>query len=383
MGKQKAEGSGLVAELSDRVSRLRGELNDKFVEREEIIHGMLVALLARENLFLLGPAGTSKSALCNALCQAITGSRFFSWVLGKTTAPEELYGPISFKGLQEDRYVRNTTGKLPEAHIGFLDEIWKGSSALTNTLLPVINERVFFNGPDRIKIPLQVMFGASNEIPSGEESAAMWDRFALRYVTSLIQDDDNFKKILQGNALQTTVQLSLEELGTLQAHVAGIGMSGEAMEELCKVRRLISEKGIYVSDRKWVQSLNILRAQAFLSGHATVEVEDLEILQHVLWPEPKQITTVRKLVLSTVSPVGEQLASLHESILEIEAKLKKISKEKQTEFGLEANNNIKSLLAALGKMQKQHPSNGKLAATQVRLEDLNKKIAMQCFGFKA
>ena len=125
------------------------------------------------------------------------GARYFQWLLTKFTTPEELFGAVSLRGLENDEYRRVTSGKLPEAHIAFLDEVFKASSSILNTLLTIMNERIFYNGTEKVRIPLISLFGASNELPSEEdELEALYDRFLLRYVVDYIKEDFRFLKML-------------------------------------------------------------------------------------------------------------------------------------------------------------------------------------------
>jgi MoxR-like ATPase len=118
--------------------------------------------------------------LARALAQAF-GGVYFERLLTKFSTPEELFGPISLKALEQDKFQRVLTGKLPEAQFAFVDEIFKSSSAILNSLLTLINERVFHNDGAAVQCPLVTMFGASNELPEGKELEALFDRFLFRF----------------------------------------------------------------------------------------------------------------------------------------------------------------------------------------------------------
>ena len=121
-------------QTQQQIQQLRTELRSAFFERSSVIDGALTAIVAGEHVLLLGPPGTAKSALANTLCGAIDDAQFFQWLVTKFSTPEELFGPMSLKGLEQDRFRRNTTGKLPEAHIAFLDEV-NGASARQASLV--------------------------------------------------------------------------------------------------------------------------------------------------------------------------------------------------------------------------------------------------------
>lgn len=284
---------------------LRTQLKASIQERDALIDGMLVALLAKETLFILGPPGTAKSLVCTALCNVI-GGEYFQMLMSKVTMPEEIFGPWSMQGLKEDRYKRITKGKLPEAHVAFLDEMFKSSSMICNTLLTAINERHIYN--DGIQqIPLQTLFAASNELPSGEELGAFYDRFVLRYAVDILKDNDNFKAMFDNDLdFSKLPKLPLAELEQLQAKIRTLPISKSASAKVVELRNQVQEKGgMYVSDRKWKQSKNIIRAWAYLEGHAEVEVEDLTIIENILWSSPDQIPEIRALVRKLCNPLAE------------------------------------------------------------------------------
>src|ERR1700723_1726364 len=205
-----------------KLARIREELNRMFLERIDLIDGAIVAMLSANHVLIIGPPGTAKSMLCDELCRRIEGANYFQWLLTKFSTPEEIFGAVSLKGLEEDDYRRVTMHKLPEAHIAFLDEIFKANSSILNALLTVINERVFHNGRERVTVPLITMFGASNELPDEEELTALFDRFMLRFMVDYIGEDFRFLKMLEGVEAGARTVMTFAELGDLRASAAAV-----------------------------------------------------------------------------------------------------------------------------------------------------------------
>ncbi|NMP24601.1 AAA domain-containing protein [Sulfobacillus sp. DSM 109850] len=282
------------------------ELNQSHLERPDVVRSLLVALLARQHVILLGPPGTGKSRLVRDLCQRIVG-RFFEWQLTRMSTPEEIFGPISLQGLQQDRYRRIATGKLPEAEIAYLDETFKASSAILNTLLAAMNERIFFNDGQAIPMPLEMLVGASNELPEDrEELGALWDRFLIRHVVDYVKDPASFAALLQAPAhpaAQTTITLS--DLKAAQQAVETVDVLG-VLPLLGQLRTELAKLGVIASDRRWRQSVGIVQANAWMNGHTVADAGDVTILQHVLWDEPDQRLAVAKAVLTLISPFDQE-----------------------------------------------------------------------------
>lgn len=282
------------------------EMQGEHIERNPVIRSLLVALIARQHVILLGPPGTGKSRLARDLCSRLTGA-FFEWQLTRLSTPEELFGPISLQGLQQDRYRRIPQGKLPEADIAYLDETFKASSAILNTLLAAMNERVFFNDGQAVPMPLIMLIGASNELPEDRgELGALWDRFLVRQVVDYVQDPQAFAHMLHAAnrpAMQT--QLSLTDLQQAQSESEQIDIE-PVLPLLGQLRAQLAGQGLIVSDRRWRQSLGLIQADAWLNGHATAAPEDVLILQHVLWESPDQRMMVAKQVMALISPYDQE-----------------------------------------------------------------------------
>src|SRR5215210_822806 len=188
-----------IVPIRDKFALARKELSTALIERDDEVDLVLTAILANEHVLLVGPPGCAKSLLLDSLL-SWTGGRKFSILFTKFTVPEECFGPVSLAALREDRYVRVTAGKLPEADYAFLDEVMKASSAILNTLLKILNERVYDAGDGVArKVPLKLCVAASNEWPSpdtGKELAALVDRFLLRKAVSPIRSRAGRERLL-------------------------------------------------------------------------------------------------------------------------------------------------------------------------------------------
>src|SRR5215813_3838823 len=203
----------------DKLRKIREELQQMFLERAELIDGALAALLSAQHVLVIGPPGTAKSMLADEFCRRISGASYFQWLLTKFTTPEELFGAVSLKALEADDYRRVTSNKLPEAHIAFLDEVFKASSSILNAILTIINERLFHNGRQVSTVPLLTLFGASNELPEDDELLALYDRFLVRFVVSYINEDFRFLRMLESQRAPERTTLSLMELTNIQRQV--------------------------------------------------------------------------------------------------------------------------------------------------------------------
>jgi MoxR-like ATPase len=326
---------------------LEQELNSRHFERADVIRSLLVGLLARQHVILLGPPGTGKSYLVRNLCEHFDG-RFFEWLLTRLSTPEELFGPISLRSLQNDQYRRISTGKLPEADMVFIDEIFKASSAILNTLLPVLNEHVFFNDGQAMAIPLQMLVGASNELPDDrEELAALWDRFLIRHVVDYVQEPADFLALLQAPASVTPqTRLTLADLTAAQEAITHVDMQ-QLYPLLATLRTDLSKMGLVASDRRWRQSLQCIQAQAWLNGHPVADAEDAAILQHILWQTPDQRLPVAKAVFMLISPFDQEAQDILDDAKDAYLMALATEDEKAMDVALEVNKSLKEALQQL------------------------------------
>lgn len=307
----------------DKIKKIREELKQTFLERGDLIDGALAALLSSHHLLIIGPPGTAKSMLADELCRRIEGANYFQWLLTRFTTPEEIFGAVSLKALEQDDYRRVTARKLPEAHIAFLDEIFKANSSILNAILTLINERLFHNGKEVTRVPLLTLFGASNELPEEEELTALYDRFLVRFVVNYIAEDFRFLRMLESQKAPERTILSLAELTAMQTQVRDVTIPSHVYRSIADIRRELNKKNIQASDRRYRQSLPLLQAYAYLEGEKEVYEKHLFFLEHVLWRDPaehEQVrATIRELLLGYEEEITELLyesREIRESALE-------------------------------------------------------------------
>ncbi len=278
--------------MKERLKRLQQHLQHGLIERDTPIRLALLAMLSGEHLLLIGPPGTAKSELARRLRRVFRGGQYFERLLTKFSVPEELFGPLSIKALEEDRYERLTAAYLPSASIAFIDEIFKANSAILNALLTLLNEREFDNGAQRVKTPLAAVIGASNELPEGDELDALYDRFLLRYEIGPVSDE-GFQQLLQlddapASALDEADLLSADDLAAIQAASAQLPLAEDVYYLLGGLREFLRERHIPVSDRRWRKVVKLLQVAAWSNGQERVQVWDCWLLQYCLWHLPRQ-----------------------------------------------------------------------------------------------
>lgn len=278
--------------LTEKLRALRDGLSAGLVERDLPVRLALLAALAGEHLLLLGPPGTAKSLVARRLHLAFKDSTYFERLLTRFTVPEELFGPLSIKGLEQDRYERLTQAYLPTASIAFLDEIFKANSAILNSLLTLLNEREFDNGASRICTPLVAVVGASNELPEAGELDALFDRFLLRLHVSPVTAE-SFPELLalRGNAspqLADALLLSPADLAGLQELAEMVELPDDVVALLCEFRDWCTAHDLRVSDRRWRKLVKLLQVSAFTNGREQVSVWDCWLVQHCLWNAPEE-----------------------------------------------------------------------------------------------
>lgn len=287
-------------------------MSEGIYEKDHQFALSLLCCVAGESMFMLGPPGTAKSLVARRLSDVISGGRFFDYLMSRFSTPDEIFGPVSIRKLKdEDCYERNIDGYLPTAHIVFLDEIWKAGPAIQNTLLTALNEGIFRNGANNIRLPLRLIIAASNELPRENEGLeALWDRFLVRIVSNCIEDDYNFSEMMQeseavGVIINPDEQLTHSLLQKWDQRIPTVIIPGGILKAILYIRHELKQivnddnntpLDYYISDRRWRKIAHLLRTSAFLNGRKEVDYSDLLILYHCLWNKIECVETVTGII---------------------------------------------------------------------------------------
>lgn len=317
-----------IPALRDRLEAAISIISQGLVERDTEVRLLLLAALSGEHILYIGPPGTAKSELGRRLSRLCHG-QYFERLLTRFSVPEELFGPLSMRALEEDKYLRQTEGYLPEATVAFIDEIFKANSAILNTLLTILNERLFDNGAERIRVPLLCLVGASNELPESEELDALYDRFLIRRQVSqvspsglieMLSKSTTMSRHTQAGALAhpgADVESSLDEndvakplltkedfLETRKRAEDTVEVPVSVLNLIADLRAFLQEKcepPVYVSDRRLVKAVGLMQVAAYTAGRTRLENSDCLLLRHVLWQRPEESEKIYEWLLTSLA----------------------------------------------------------------------------------
>ncbi|EPV5542822.1 AAA family ATPase [Campylobacter lari] len=285
---------------ANKIQSIIQELNKGLLERDEVIILVLLAFFSGKSIFLYGPPGTDKSMIARRSALAFgEDNHFFTYLMNRFSTPEEVFGPIDIKALKENKLKRVTKGYLPCANFAFLDEIWKSSPAILNTLLTIINEKIYKDGEDNIEVPLYGLICASNEFPAANQGLeALYDRMLIRYEVLPLEQRESFENLLRNKSEKIMIKnhFQAEELQKILSESENVEFPDEAMEILLNIKSDIElhnqnlediDELIYISDRRYKNIAQLLKVCAYLNDRKEILPIDLALLKHCLWSNEK------------------------------------------------------------------------------------------------
>lgn len=368
MSSDSSNNISILQSAQTKMSQIGVELNQDFVERDELIKIMLLAIATGTNLLMLGPPGTGKSLITYELCNRIQNANYFQWMLNKTSDPSEILGPFSVKEMENDKFLRITTGKLPEAHIAFMDEVFKSNAPTLNALLTIMNEHIFYNDGKPNDVPLISMFGASNEPPEDESLDAMYDRFIFRINLNYIHDTSNKKRMhsnyidkragLTNLANKTTI--TIEELLALQEAAKNVRVSKDIINKFIRLIGDLARQAIHISDRRQNECFKIMQGSAVLRGSNNVGLDDFKSLVYVLWEKEDQIPVIESTILKMVNPYDDRFKELKGNFEQIKSDIEAITDtSEKSKKAIESKGVIEKIVGKTNKLINEASKGGK------------------------
>lgn len=314
----------LNEERRARTAALIEALCSRLYDREDTVRLALVSAVAGESIFLLGPPGIGKSLVARRLKYAFRDGVSFEYLMSRFSTPDEIFGPVSIKKLKdEDKYERLTDRYLPGANIVFLDEIWKAGPAIQNALLTVLNEKIYRNGEEDMKVDIKLIIAASNELPNkGKSLEPLWDRFLVRLSMEGIREQQEFLDMLVDSRdayeddIPEDIKLTQEELEVWDREIDQVTVTAEVLNVIQVIRHKLNihnQRGgrdlpINIYDRRWKKIIRLLRTSAFLNGREYVDLMDCFLMKHCLWNELPHREILGEMIDDTIRTYGYSLA---------------------------------------------------------------------------
>jgi MoxR-like ATPase len=313
-----------MSQLVAKFTQVRNYMNATVLEREEENQLILALIVARQHGFFLGLPGVAKSAMVRAFTSCLDDAALFQMLFTQFTTFNEVFGPPSLSALKADKYEFKVEGFAPTANVIFFDEIFKANSAILNSLLTLMQERLFKNGTAELKCPLVSVFSASNELPQDDSLQALYDRFTVRAYVRPLLNDSSFKAMIMAESIPAPKVLTIDDLNAAHGAARAVDFSA-ILDDLAQLRRQIEAEmagTLYVSDRRWKSCVQFLQASVWLDGRTEVSKDDFMTLQNCLWEKPEQSSQIASILSQYVSAVSNEVqdlyngaTALHESLV--------------------------------------------------------------------
>lgn len=374
-------------DVQRRISGAIDEMCAAVYERVALIHDLWVARVGQLHLVQVGPGGVAKSMASRLMAQHIADSVYFETIFDEYTDPNQVFGPPNVKALVEEGVTRRvTTGMLPEATDAFCDEYFNANTPMLHSLQPLLNERVFNNGGTSLPVPLRSMVAGTNKLTVDADLAPLFDRMHVRHVVDYVQERDNQMSLIgeavarmalaghgaprvgQPQNLVTVAELDFARDAALALPVPQevVDMFGDIRDEL-----LHGKAQVRISDRRAVDTMVAVLANAWVRGHSEVQVGDLDILANMWWQVQDQRAEVRSVVLAATNPGEKAALDLLDELDKIKAEVTNAAKPdvdeaRRRSIGVEAIKNIEKLL---GEAQQHHDRAGAAGVSTTRIQE--------------
>lgn len=304
----------------EAIEATANSINGRVYEREEMVELILTGLLSDTNIFVLGVPGVAKTYTFNLLRDHIADlspGDWFSILMTRYTTPSNVFGALDMEAMKRSIHRHSIDYRsFAVAKFGFFDEIWKTNGPMANSLLSAFNEHVFFND---VPVPMDLFMvaGASNELPQGEDMGAIYDRFGFRFVANPLRTTSNKRRMLESyfnKSAPVEQTLSWDIIREAREQVNAVDLTDDVIDALVEMHTTLRNEGLSPSDRRIQSTIPVIQATAWRRGVAEAEIEDMHLLNHMMWDDPKDKPIADKVVLGLAAPLDAEAMRLRDEL---------------------------------------------------------------------
>lgn len=211
--------------------------------KEEVFKLLSLAEALRLGILLVGPPGTGKTKIVTDYTKGMfdlnnpdhvdhfNNEGVFMLETDEGTKSSEIKGVVNLEKLvTENKY--EIDSHITKADTVIINEVDKASSALRNALLGVMNERVLFNGKDKVVCNWKLFVATCNEIPKDEVNSPFWDRFALKMTVNRLSAGELAKYFKNGDKnYRTKIKVNVPT----QAQIDAVHVAPDKLEKFINV----------------------------------------------------------------------------------------------------------------------------------------------------
>lgn len=256
------------------------ELEDKLIEREELIRLCVLCIFSRHHMFLIGVPGVGKTYAIQIISKIIKDGSYWEKLLSKETKESDLVG-------NENTPIEETILHHPFL---FFDEMFKAPDDLLVSLLSVLNERYYTRKGKGMPIPLSTLFSASNELPFGEKIEPFSDRLLVWYEVNRIHEKKNKQRFINGDFNRNKEVKNcflLQDIEDVCILSKKVSIPENISDLYFKIQDELIRSDIQASDRKFGFDyiMKALKVCAILNDRDVLNFSDLLLVRHMSWTQ--------------------------------------------------------------------------------------------------
>ena len=182
-------------------------IETNLLKKLETFRVMALGEAVNTPILLIGPPGVAKTAAVIDYAKAAGNGQLddedvFMLETDEGTRSNAIKGNIDLEELTLNQKYK-VYSPIVKAQFVIINEIDKASASLRNSLLGVMNEKILFNGTEKIPCEWKAFVATCNKIPEDEIGSPFWDRFLVTFHVNRLRQADILDYYAKGGKTHT------------------------------------------------------------------------------------------------------------------------------------------------------------------------------------